>query len=75
MRWNAPLSPGAYAEREIYTEVEDVHGNPIGEAVIDCGKFFWSEDEEFPLFLKSLFQCSNIRKDKSQKSVAYATLL
>lgn len=58
MRWNAPVHPGAYAEREIYTELEDADGVRIGEVVLDCGKFVWSEDEEFSLFLKSLYHCS-----------------
>lgn len=58
VQWDAPLNPNAYREREILHTVEDMDGNIIGEAVLDSGKFFWTADEEFSLFLKSLYQCA-----------------
>lgn len=57
-KWNAPVNPNAYAEREIYHKVEDSDGTVIGQIVIDEGKYIWTEEEDFSLFLRSLYQCS-----------------
>lgn len=57
-KWNAPENPNAYVERDIYHTVEHADGEPIGRAVIDSGKYQWIADEEFSLFLASLFACS-----------------
>lgn len=68
MRWSAPINPGAYRARNIYHEIEDQDGMVIGESVLDAGKFYWTEDEEFPLFLKSLYECGkNIVSEYSER--------
>lgn len=57
--WNAPENPHAYCIRNIYKYVEDADGAVIGEFVITEGKYLWTIEEDFPLFLKSIFACSN----------------
>lgn len=57
-RWNAPVNAYAYAPRNIYHTVEDVDGRHVGAANIDRGRFLWTEDEDFSLFLKSLYDCA-----------------
>lgn len=57
--WNAPENPHAYCIRNIYQYVEDADGAVIGEFVITEGKYLWTIEEDFPLFLKSIFVCSN----------------
>ena len=58
IRWNAPQNPNAYIARPIYHMVEDADGYPIGEAVVDQGRYVWTADEDFALFLKSLLYSS-----------------
>jgi len=69
IRWNAPINNNAFCERDIYHNVEDADGTVIGQAVLDCGKYVWSPDEEFNLFLKSLYECSKriISEDDENK--------
>ena len=72
-KWDAPCNPYAYHPREIYCRAEDAEGLPIGIFTIARGKYLWSQDEEFPLFLKSVYQCgSELLKeaDVSQKREA-----
>lgn len=57
--WNAPENPHAYCIRNIYQYVEDADRAVIGEFVITEGKYLWTIEEDFPLFLKSIFECSN----------------
>lgn len=57
-RWNVPVNPHAYAERNIYHYVEDYDCSIIGSFILDTGKFIWKPEEDFPLFLKSIFECS-----------------
>ena len=57
-RWNAPVNPHAYAKRNIYHYVEDYDCSIIGSFILDTGKFIWKPEEDFPLFLKSIFECS-----------------
>lgn len=52
--WNAPENPHAYCIRNIYQYVEDADGAVIGEFVITEGKYLWTIEEDFPLFLKSI---------------------
>ncbi|SDL76858.1 DnaJ domain-containing protein [Sarcina sp. DSM 11001] len=70
---DAPCNPYAYHPREIYCRAKDTEGLPIGFFTIARGKYLWSQDEEFPLFLKSVYQCgSELLKeaDASQKREA-----
>lgn len=57
IRWNAPVNPQAYAPRSIFHTVEEKHGISIGLATLDYGKYMWTKDEDFSLFLKSLYLC------------------
>lgn len=57
--WNAPENAHAYCIRNIYQYAEDADGAVIGEFVITEGKYLWTIEEDFPLFLKSIFECSN----------------
>lgn len=55
--WDAPVNPQAYTEREIYHYAEDFDGTIIGHFTIARGKFLWQLEEDFPLFLRSIYQC------------------
>lgn len=55
--WNAPVNPHAYTEREILHYAEDPHGSVLGSFSIARGKYLWRTEEDFPLFLLSLYQC------------------
>lgn len=56
--WNAPVNPDAYKERDILQYVEDYDGSVLGSFCIASGKYMWTTEEDFPLFLRSLYQCS-----------------
>lgn len=70
-RWNAPLNPTAYTERNIYHYVEDYDCNIIGSIVLNTGKFIWHPEEDFPLFLKSIMECSKKLLDKAEQQAEY----
>lgn len=55
--WNAPINENAYREREILQYVEDPDGTALGTFSIARGKYMWTTEEEFSLFLLSLYQC------------------
>ena len=55
--WDAPINPYAYREREIFHYVEDYEGNILGNFSIARGKYLWKTEEDFPLFLLSIYQC------------------
>lgn len=56
--WNAPINESAYCERDIYGYAENLSGNIEGNIQLASGKYVWIEDEDFSLFLLSLFNCS-----------------
>ncbi|MCR5415581.1 MAG: DnaJ domain-containing protein [Pseudobutyrivibrio sp.] len=56
--WNVKQNPNAYCSRPIFHHVEDFDGNSIGTIEIARGKYVWSKDEDFSLFLKSLYETS-----------------
>lgn len=58
MKWNAPINGKAFAKRKIYHYAEDADGEVMGDFVIAKGKYVWHEEEDFPLFIKSIFNCS-----------------
>ena len=66
-RWNAPLNPNAYTERNIYHYVEDYDCSIIGNIILDTGKFLWQPEEDFPLFLKSIFECGKKILEKAEQ--------
>lgn len=58
MKWNAPLNENAYTKRTVYHYAEDADGGIIGSFPAATGKYLWILEEDFPLFLKSMFECS-----------------
>lgn len=70
--WNAPVNPHAFTGREILHCAEDAAGNPLGHFSIAYGKYLWTMEEDFPLFLSSIFRCSKKLLDEidSQKPAA-----
>ena len=70
--WNAPVNSHAYTGREILHCAEDAAGNPLGHFSIAYGKYLWTMEEDFPLFLSSIFRCSKKLLDEidSQKPAA-----
>ena len=70
-RWNAPINPTAYTERNIYHYVEDYDCSIIGSIVLDTGKFLWQPEEDFPLFLKSIMECSKKLLEQAEQDAAY----
>ena len=58
MKWDAPLNENAYTARTVYHYAEDADGGIIGSFPAATGKYLWILEEDFPLFLKSMFECS-----------------
>ena len=58
MKWDAPLNKNAYTARTVYHYAEDADGEIIGSFPAASGKYLWILEEDFPLFLKSMFECS-----------------
>lgn len=56
--WDAPVNKHAYMERDVYHFVEDYDGNVIGDFIVATGKYIWKTEEDFSLFLKSIYNCS-----------------
>lgn len=56
--WDAPVNANAFVEREVLHYVEDYDGTVLGNFCVAKGKYLWRTDEDFPLFLLSLYQCS-----------------
>ena len=69
--WNARENKNAYCVRPIFHEVEDLEGNSIGTIEIARGKYIWSRDEEFSLFLKSLYETSKELLDNARPSLFF----
>ena len=68
-QWNAAINTNAFCERDIYHEVEDADGNIFDRVVIATGKYIWCIDEDFSLFLLSLYNCSKrIITDSDEKT-------
>jgi len=57
LSWDAPVNPYAYRERGIFHYAEDYEGNILGSFCIAKGKYLWKTEEDFPLFLLSMYQC------------------
>ena len=72
IRWNAPVNANAFTGRPVYQYVEDANGNIIGTITVDNGRYMWIEDEDFPLFLKSLYDTAKavISEDDSKKHIS-----
>ncbi len=55
--WNAPLNKNAYRERDVLCYAEDYDGVVLGNFCVAKGKYLWTTEEDFPLFLLSAYQC------------------
>lgn len=62
--WNAPVNANAFMEREVLLYVEDYDGTVLGNFCVAKGKYLWREEEDFPLFLLSLYQCGKVLLDE-----------
>ena len=67
--WNAPINKSAYTEREILHYAEDSDGTVIGNFCIATGKYLWTTEEDFPLFLLSIYNCSKQLLDEVDASL------
>lgn len=56
--WDAPVNSSAYREREVLQYAEDCDGAVLGSFCIAKGKYLWKPEEDFPLFLLSMYRCS-----------------
>ena len=57
--WDAPVNDNAYVSRNIYHYAEGVRGNITGSFVIAKGKYIWTIEEDFTLFIKSISESSD----------------
>jgi hypothetical protein len=69
--WNGKENPNAYCARPIFHEVEDLDGTNIGTIEIARGRYVWSKDEEFSLFLRSLYVTSKELLDNARPSLFF----
>lgn len=69
--WNGKENPNAYCVRPIFHEVEDLDGTNIGTIEIARGRYVWSKDEEFALFLRSLYVTSKELLDNARPSLFF----
>lgn len=63
--WDAPLNPHAYTEREILHYAQTPDGDILGNFCIARGKYLWCTQEDFPLFLLSIYRCSGQLLDEA----------
>ncbi|MGI5999553.1 MAG: J domain-containing protein [Candidatus Merdisoma sp.] len=66
--WNAPVNPQAYTEREILHYAENSEGTVLGNFCVARGKYLWTTEEDFPLFLLSISQCAKGLLDTLENS-------
>jgi len=69
--WSARENKNAFCARPILHEVEDFEGNNLGTIEIARGKYIWTKDEEFPIFLKSLYETSKELLDNARPSLFF----
>jgi hypothetical protein len=62
--WNAPVNQYAYSDREILQYAEDYDGTIFGNFCVAIGKYLWTTEEDFPLFLLSIYRCSKNMLDE-----------
>ncbi len=69
--WNGKVNKNAFCARPIFHNVEDYEGNSLGVIEIARGKYLWSEDEEFSLFLKSIYETSKELLDQARPDLFF----
>lgn len=67
--WNVPANEHAYTEREILHYAEDCDGTVVGNFCVAKGKYLWTPEEDFPLFLLSIYTCSKLLLDEIDSSL------
>ena len=56
--FTAPENEHAFSQRNVYHYAEDYNGNNIGRFKVARGRYMWMPDEDFRLFLRSIYECS-----------------
>ncbi|SFN93823.1 DnaJ domain-containing protein [Pseudobutyrivibrio sp. JW11] len=69
--WSAKENKNAFCARPILHEVEDFEGNNLGTIEIARGKYIWTKDEEFAMFLKSIYETSKELLDNARPSLFF----
>ena len=69
--WSARENKNAFCARPILHEVEDFEGNNLGTIEIARGKYIWTKDEEFTMFLKSIYETSKELLDNARPSLFF----
>ena len=67
--WDAPVNEHAYREREIFCQAEVRQGETAGIFRIARGKYLWKTEEDFSLFLRSVFLCGKEILDEIDDSL------
>jgi hypothetical protein len=67
--WNAPVNRDAYRERDVLQNVEDYDGTVLGNFCVATGKYLWNPEEDFSLFLQSIYRCSKEILDEIDDSL------
>ena len=71
--WDAPVNSHAYRERNILCCAEDSEGEVIGTFTAARGRYFWTTEEDFPLFLRSIYLCGKELLDEVDASLERAS--
>lgn len=69
LMWDAPINRNAYIEREVLHYVTDYDGTVLGNFCVAKGKYLWTTEEDFPLFLLSMYRCSKQLLDEIDTSL------
>ena len=56
--FTAPENEHAFCQRNVYHYAEDYNGNNIGRFKVARGRYMWMPEEDFKLFLRSIYECS-----------------
>lgn len=56
--FTAPENEHAFCQRNVYHYAEDYSGSNIGRFRVARGRYMWIPDEDFRLFLRSIYECS-----------------
>lgn len=56
--FTAPENEHAFYQRNVYHYAEDYNGNNIGRFKVARGRYMWMPEEDFKLFLRSIYECS-----------------
>ena len=67
--WDAPVNDQAWKERDVLHYAEDYEGNILGNFTIARGKYLWTTEEDFPLFLLSIYRCGQELLDEVDASL------